>query len=353
MAKRTPDDMNINTHSIEDFITSDFRKSVQQDLTNGTRHKTCSKCWHDESLGKRSYRQSCNSKYKVNTTNWEKFYKFINPDNKFIDIEIQHTNICNLKCYMCFNKNSHSLQNENLRLGLIKHKTEYNFPLDSIDDLISDSKYITIRGGEPLINIPLMDKVEQWLNRGWLDNTKLIVVSNCTDISRWLPTLERIPNLQIMASIDGYGDVYNYLRFPGNWDVTSSNILQLNKFCKVIIHSVVQNVNVFTIDQLIEWSESNEIPIEFYPIEDPPIYNTLNLPQGLLDASIEKLSKLEIKSSYTQTSLQNLTNYLKSNSSDMTHWEDFWHMIYKRQSVRKNNVLDVFQELSNYERPRI
>jgi hypothetical protein len=72
-----------------------------------------------------------------------------------------------------------------------------------------------------------------------------------------------------------------------------------------------------------------------------------------LDSSLERLLALDVQNRLTREQLLGITTYLTNSLSDMSQWNDFWHMIYRRQGIRHNNVLDVFPELSNYERPRI
>jgi sulfatase maturation enzyme AslB (radical SAM superfamily) len=351
--QRSTQDLNINKHTLDQFRADTTRAQVQQALNTGVRHPGCRECWSREALGSVSHRQVSNDRYNINSGNWRKFLPYIVTGDQLLDLEIQHTNTCNLKCYMCFDKNSHSLLAENRTLGLTSESTQYNWDLDIINDQILASKYLNIRGGEPLINESLRLKVEEWLDQGYLDNTRVVITTNCTEVDRWWPTLERIPDLQIMASVDGLGPVYDYLRFPGNWEQTSNNIQRLHALTPVTINTVVQNVNIFGLDQLIRWADDQNISMTLCSIDNPQIYRITNLPQGLLDSSLERLLALDVQNRLTREQLLGITTYLTNSLSDMSQWNDFWHMIYRRQGIRHNNVLDVFPELSNYERPRI
>jgi molybdenum cofactor biosynthesis enzyme MoaA len=353
MASRTAADQNINTHEVDDAWQDPVRNSVIDSINKGERNPACQRCWHTEDIGAISHRYGVNNRYLLNQGNFKKFLPMITPGETFLDIEIHHTNICNLKCGMCFEKNSHSLAAENRQLGISNDQTIYNWDIKKTSDKICNTKWLTIRGGEPLINRELREEVELWIDQGLLDNTTLCIVTNATKIDLWWDTLNRVPNLQFMVSVDGYGEIYNYLRFPGNWDTTSANILKLQSIAPVVIHSVVQNMNIFNLYKLIEWAETNTIPVNLDPIAIPKIYNTTNLPQGLLDSGLEKLKSIDIRNKITRDQVSGIVKYIETHPSKMDLWEDFWHMTYMRQSIRKNNILDAFPEISNYERPRV
>lgn len=353
LASRSPDDQNINTHSVEQAWQDPVRLSVIDSIKKGEPNPACNLCWKTESLGSVSHRHNVNKRYLLNKNNFSKFLPQITPGETFVDMEIQHTNICNLKCGMCYEKNTHSLAAENRQLGISNSQSVYNWNIAKVTDKISDTKWLNIRGGEPLINQELQDQVNLWIDQGLLDNTTLCITTNATKIDRWWTTLERIPKLQIMASVDGFGDVYNYLRYPGNWDITSNNILDLQKIAPVSILCTVQNMNIFSVHKLIEWADQYKIPVDLYPLDNPEIYRTTNLPQGLLDSSVQRLENLDLIQQTTAEQVKGIVQYLKSYDSNMTNWEAFWNMTYMRESIRGNNILDAFPELSNYTRPRL
>ena len=116
----------------------------------------------------------------LNQNNFTKFLPQLTSGDTFVDIEIQHTNICNLKCGMCYEKNTHSLAAENRQLGISNSQLVYNWDIAKVTNKISDTKWLNIRGGEPLINQELQDQVNLWIEEGLLDNTTLCITTNAT-----------------------------------------------------------------------------------------------------------------------------------------------------------------------------
>ena len=90
---------NANTTTVDEWWESEYIKTVRKDLVNGKRIPECSNCWKTEDLGITSIRQKSNQEYLVNKDNYE---KFLDTDRSIIDLEINHTNLCNLKCLMCY-----------------------------------------------------------------------------------------------------------------------------------------------------------------------------------------------------------------------------------------------------------
>ena len=177
LASRSANDQNINTNSVEQAWQDPVRLSVIDSINKGEQNPACKFCWQTELLGSESHRQSVNNRYLLNQANFTKFLPQITSGNTFVDIEIQHTNICNLKCGMCYEKNTHSLAAENRQLGIVNEQTRYDWDITKITDKISDTKWLNIRGGEPLINPSLQGQVNLWLDQGLLDNTIICITT--------------------------------------------------------------------------------------------------------------------------------------------------------------------------------
>ena len=84
-------------------------------------------------------------------------------------------------------------------------------------------------------------------------------------------------------------------------------------------------------------------------IERPSYYRITNFPQKLLDQAYENINTCKVKNKTTKRSKDDLLRYLKYQKSNMSEWKNFWEEINKRQSIRKNNILDVIPELIEYD----
>jgi len=339
---------NANTTTVDDWWNSNYVKRIREDMANGIRVPECQFCWkmEDNGITNMSMRQKSNQEYVVNKDNYK---KFLGPERRILDLEIQHTNLCNLKCLMCYQGASSQIGAEDIRLGIAYDRTLYNWPLERVDELLASGLHVlNIRGGEPLINDELYKLVETCYNKGYLDKTTLHITTNCTRIEKWYDLLTDIPNVRIMASVDGTGGVYNYIRFNSDWEVVQENMLMLSKISNLTAHSVAQNLNILNIHKLINWTVTNNISYDATAIEHPSYYRITNFPQKLLDQAYENINTCEVKNKITQRSKEDLLNYLKHQKSDMSEWNKFWEEILKRQSIRKNNILDVIPELTNH-----
>lgn len=84
-----------------DIYNSDQFRNLRHDLDNNVKHSSCNHCWHAESVGMESLRQSINNRYqddhkklRVNSQ-----YYVDKVDIKYLDIRFN--NKCNLKCRTC------------------------------------------------------------------------------------------------------------------------------------------------------------------------------------------------------------------------------------------------------------
>lgn len=342
---------NAKTDEVDAWWNSEYLKDVRKNLLNGIRIPECNRCWRNEDAGIRSHRLRSNREYLVNANNYKKFLSQLNPNNKIIDLELHHTNLCNLKCLMCYEGASSQFGNENLKLGFDYNRQIYNWPLERVEELLASGLHVlNIIGGEPLINTELYNLIESCYNKGYLKNTLLHITTNCTRIDKWHDLLAKIPSLRIMASVDGFDDVYEYIRFGADWNVVSENILKLQKISNLMVNSVVQNLNILNIHKLIEWTELHNIALELCIIDRPNYYRINNFPQPLLDSALENVNNIKVKNKCSLETTEILINFLKSHKSNMTLWKEFWNEINLRQSIRKNNILHVIPELKDYQK---
>ena len=131
-------------------------------------------------------------------------------------------------------------------------------------------------GGEPLIN-PMHDEILDLLiesgqakNIGIHYNTNLQVNKIETYIDKW----KEFRTIHLQASIDGCDEVYNYIRWPGNWEKVHRNLLKLVEFgdddkIRVSISTTIQNTNALNIPKLIEKCQTMQgkaVPFFFIPV---------------------------------------------------------------------------------------
>jgi MoaA/NifB/PqqE/SkfB family radical SAM enzyme len=137
--------------------------------------------------------------------------------------------------------------------------------------------YIT--GGEPFLMKKVIDIIDYLIDSR---NTHVILEfsTNCTKITPdLLGKLSKFKELHLALSLDGIGDVHEYIRFPGKWSVIDRNIRLLQQlpnvdFCVTPVVQIYNALNlvdlcrycdqlnlVFTLANVVHWPDTLRLSV--------------------------------------------------------------------------------------------
>lgn len=352
---------NIKNNTIEEWWNSDYIKYVRKNILENKRLKECSNCWKKEDADLISHRNESNFEYKsIFQNKFEQHLKLLKKDNLPFpeDIELQITNLCNLKCQMCGGKESSKLLVENNALGFENLKQK-DYELNEseylkIENIIKhDLSLLNLRGGEPLFNKTVINLLSQLVKNKKSKDILLHITTNgtiCND--KIINLLKDFKKVRLMISIEGVEKCNEYIRFPSKWNEIKNNINEFKKLDNVYIYvnTVVQNLNILYLDELISYCYENNLFINLCKLETPIYLDMLNLPKKLLDKAYQKLLKIEEKKLIHTTNFKEilvlLEKKLKNYSLDENIYQQFVDMIKKRDNYRKVHIKDYITELS-------
>lgn len=241
---------------------------------------------------------------------------------KLKSIDYNCDNICNLKCIMCSSYYSSSWIDDERALGLkpkikIKH-TKHNNLIQDLD--VSEVRRIYFNGGEPLMTRDHLNVLQYIVDNGSARDTQILYSTNGTFplTDEILEMWTKFSGLDLSCSIDGIGDVFEYVRYPGKWAEVESNLIgfkQLRKFMegkKLFLNfgSTVGIHNVLYVDQIYAWTQEHGFTMQ---VQDTNGRNQLSLEnfpkrfQPQLLESIDKLPQSHIKDALLKTA-NSLTN---------------------------------------------
>ena len=276
--------------------------NVRESLNSGIKHPNCNKCWKMEDANSESYRMQGNSYIKEYNLLGHTRSSITYNDIYWIDIFLG--NKCNLACRMCSPYNS-SLIAKQLKLSRQagKNLAINDETVHKIFDIIAQSpnlKHINLMGGEPLI-IDFHDMLcEHLISSNRAKEIELRISTNLqVDFVRKTELHRHFKNISMSVSIDGVGDTYEYIRWPGNWEKLKTNLVLLTDpkltMYKYGISMVLQNLlvdnlyeSITTLQQLPNMRETN---IYFHPVDDKNFMHIL--PSRIIQAELEKLDSLE------------------------------------------------------------
>lgn len=181
-------------------------------------------------------------------------------------LDIRFGNICNLKCRMCDHNLSSTWFDEanelRQRKGYKQLTTKFVHAdcYDKIEPFLSTVQEIYFAGGEPFLypeHLKILNKLIA------LGNTQCVIKynTNLTTLkyktTNLIDVWQHFPNVHIGASIDGSGDVVEYIRTNLVWDQFVKNfntVLTLAPHVRIYPSSTVGILNVETYPDFEKWA---------------------------------------------------------------------------------------------------
>jgi len=177
---------NIKQTKLQSWWNSDYLEYLRHSFMKNERPSECVECWKKEDNGMTSHRSRSNKDHKAIFQNkYERNLQLIGKDNLDLpeDVQMNVTNLCNLKCQMCSGENSSKLLVENNALGY-EDLDQKDFDLKDSDyqDILQlvkhDLKVLMILGGEPFFNPRVIKLLEMLVQNGQAKKIKLHVLED-------------------------------------------------------------------------------------------------------------------------------------------------------------------------------
>ncbi len=263
-------------------------KNIRRQFLTNKEPDICTKCFSNERVGGISDRMRFNDMYVGK----------INPDvitgNQYgspIDLDIRPGNLCNLGCRMCGPISSTTIQKETQKNPIMQHimgrgDIETTDVLKNAKNLefllrnVDKGQRIKFLGGEPTI----MPEVDEFLNilmeRNLLD-VPLHFTTNCTNGNkRFIDKISKFNKVSFNYSVDGIGEVVEYIRHPVKFNSINTNI---QTYAAIAAHGEIsftlQAYNFFNLVDTIKWSSALDISLrpELLMHPDPLSYKSIPL----------------------------------------------------------------------------
>jgi len=220
-------------------------------------------------------------------------------DPSYFDLRLG--NVCNLKCTICKPLYSSQIERDPVhapwntdapyvRLANRFGTTDEWFNAEGLPNEIMEMSgnlaMIQLAGGEPTINRTQIAFLKKLCVAGRAPAIDLTVVTNLIAVQPDVfATLAQFKSLFVIVSVDGCGETYEYVRYPGTWPALVRNIgrlRQLRPDIQIRIDAVLQAINALNIPDLFEWADSQDIPIELWFGRGLDQYNDFRiLPQDI------------------------------------------------------------------------
>lgn len=261
---------------LDDVMNSDFMKKLRLDMSEGKWNAICKRCHDGEKRGGVSRRQAENTRFSkfeiASLTNSTKKDGKIDPIFKSIDYRLG--NVCNLKCRMC---GPHSSQMWIDDWNIVKSDQEkitedQKFLFSKYDwmigeNLINEFKskishidQLHFAGGEPLISPQMFSLLKVCVDSGVAKNITLSYNTNITQLpSHVLEIWKHFKGIRLLCSVDGVGEINDYIRYPSKWDIIDRNLSFLDdhfhdfNIKEITLCCTVQIYNILDLPELYEY----------------------------------------------------------------------------------------------------
>lgn len=293
---------------------NDLRDGVKKEMLAGNRPEICKSCWKKEESGISSLRDEFVKNYKDQGI-WDKFVDDIPTTKKYpVELDLKLGNYCNLSCRMCNSYSSSGVANEfqkilketGVDLGLDEHEKTFvqnkwylqeEF-VDSIKDMIANGlRHLKFTGGEPLMVPSVKKLIDYCVDNDFAKNINLLIITNVTLINdEWIGLFKAFKFVNIICSIDGIGDTFEYIRHPANWNDVNSKLQKLSKVqTEQLVTSTtftLQAYNILEIKNIVELAKQYNFHINVIPLDAPAYLDVRNVPQDLKDEALRQINTL-------------------------------------------------------------
>jgi len=280
-------------------------------------------------------------------------------DDKIRYLEITTSNICNQTCSTCrslFSSKWKELDDEANKLFSFRSPGRDTFRMPQSDiqkviDVLDDLECLCIKGGEPFAdkdNFEILKRLSE-VN----PECNIIITSNLAKIPNiFMPVLKKFNNIEISASIDGVGDVYEWIRSsPFEQTVNTMEKLYAETGITVSIAVTMSLYNAYRLWDIVEYFVDCEYAnsINFVKFIDGPYYNIADIIPvservNIVNAfknKIDSLSDIQ-KSKVIADAIYNFPN---ANNSDKVNLEHTKQWIDYMNGVRNMNLYECIPEL--------
>jgi hypothetical protein len=331
--------MNVASSSLEEIRASKYLRSVRTALADGRKIPVCGHCWEQEKRGEGSQRQLWNGQFagSMNTLQ-TRLEEGADPADampmEYLQISVG--NKCNLACRMCNASYSSRIAEDPVhskwapamdregriwgtaeealrgvfaqegprrRPDWVEGKPWFEQPAFVEKDMMgagSTLKMLYVTGGEPFF-VPAFDRIlDDYVARGLAKDMVISLNTNLFHnerrIARAMESLLRFKYCHLAPSIDGYGDVYEYVRYPAKWGIVERNIRFVADLCRqhdnayVMLTTVAQAYNCFNLPDLLSFADELSLECKPHVLDGPPQLRPHVLPRELRLRAAERLT---------------------------------------------------------------
>lgn len=356
-------------------------QEIRQKMLKGEWHDACHECQYREEHNIHSRSEYVSARQNFNRDKvfegvWDSLELTPTPPLAPIEIEVDFSNKCNLKCNMCGSHNSTAWVEDEKALGVFDEKdfilrkptTEEQYK--KFLDAFRKVKLMRFKGGEPFMVPEPMRILKDLLSEGDTDK-RIHFVSNGTVVKEEVfQTLNQFAWVDFEISLDATGLCYQYMRGGKkfSFDHIEKQLFMIEKSLdstksQLTINTVFQNLNAFNVLDFTKWiyqfSKNSSLKLSLIRsvLTGPEIYKPSNLPAEKKNLALDMLresiafqidhSRPENFVTYDRVE-RVLTDCKKAMEEDFSIdlWEEFKNVSQRLDQIRNMPIGNYIPELT-------
>lgn len=353
---------NINSHSIEEILTSNYMDNLRDQMRSGQDPAGCKKCVKIEQSGGQSRRVL--APYRL-----ENIWGLIDWESNDVDnlgyIGGHLGSLCNLKCRICSPNFSSTVAAEELSQvpnGELKLHPTYKISTSTSwakkkNDLwnsLRDKpqiKNFEFLGGEPFMLKQNLDFMQYLLDNQLSSQCIFDFTSNGTVYPEIFDRAGQFKRLVVTLSIDNTGSRFEYERSGAKWAVLEDNVQKFmqvrskNPTFKIGVAIAVNIQNVFYLPELIDWIKKKNFDHYYVSLVSDPAY--LSIAQLTVDAKqlvLNKLTSCQYVDETAQSALDYVIKTIKN--SPVSNGKEFVTKMQAKDRLRNENFAETHPEIA-------
>ena len=367
----------IEKSDLKSVMNSDMMKKIRKNMLEGRWSEECVRCKREYESGIAS-RNICERSILAQVVESEKYpgyqkaKKLTRSDGSisFDDftvfyLDIRFGNLCNLKCVTCGPGDSNQWYEDYEALwgkeaiesvlsanGVKKGKNFFDWNKDShflrqVEKNIDHLRKAYIVGGEPLLIESHYNFLKKCIDKGVAEKLNIDYNSNITHIPKKAWELwKHFKSINMGISIDGYGEVNDFIRYPSQWNQIEENLKKLDeaqeKNFNLYITTSVSVLNIWHLPEFMDYIlKSNYRRINnsewSYPLMSPHLVHN---PPHLNINILEDHFKEEI-SEFFYDYKRKISNFDWKSSCDESYYS------WDKKIERAHKILDSYIEYMN------
>lgn len=328
--------------------------SLRQKFILGQKPSECHRCWAEEDAGKLSLRQRQFEYFPDAYQTFVRSGDWIKGPKTAV---FKTSNVCNLACRSCGGWDSNTFAREGQHYlqvydtktadGRPHNRYVPRLPPKHMDfsqywAIAENLEKIDFFGGEPLLNITQLDFLEYLANKGLSKNITLFYSTNVTNhpTDRLKRAWDKFKRVEISMSIDGIGDRFEYMRWPGKWDQALEVINHIKGLrdqldCEIYTMAgfTISILNMLDADSVTDWLHREIGDIYVNMVESPEFLALHTVPDHVKSRVREKIQHPEV------------LGYIDIQPHDLQLWKQFMIWTKRMDLYRAQKFEKTFPEL--------